>query len=211
MRVRAAVVGGVSVFACALVWSTSGSADKASTVCGPEHSETLAKDRAARVYLQGGNVYGCARAGDHNYRLGSASNSMSEGRAGPVALAGVDVAYGLTYYGVDTISADVIVQSLTNGAVLRRVDSWSGSVAPEYFQTVDDIVVKRDGSVAWIATEGSIISSNTTSTEVEKSDKSSSHALLGKSTRIRKHSLRLHRSEVTWLVGSNQKDAAALH
>jgi hypothetical protein len=136
---------------------------------------------------------------------------MSEGRAGPVALAGVDVAYGLTYYGVDTISADVIVRSLTNGAVLRRVDSWSGSVAPEYFQTVDDVVVKRDGSVAWIATEGSIISRNETSTEVEKSDKISSHALLGKSKRIRRHSLRLHGSQVTWLVGSDEKDAAALH
>lgn len=205
------MVGGASVFACALVWASVGSADQGSAVCGPKHAKTLTDNRAARVYLKGGNVYGCARAGHHSYRLGSASNSMSEGRAGPVALAGVDVAYGLAYYGVDTVSADVTVQSLTNGAVLRRVDSWSGSTPPEYFQTVDDIVVKKDGSVAWIATAGSIISGRGTNTEVEKSDKISSHALLGKGTNIRKHSLRLHHSKVTWLIGSNQKAAAALH
>ena len=210
MRVRAAVLGGMAVLMCTLVSASAGAADQGSEVCGPSHAKTLADDHGARVYLVSGNVYGCARAGHQSYRLGSASNSMSEGRAGPVALAGVDVAYGLTYYGVDTISADVVVRSLTNGAVLRRVDSWSGTVAPEYFQSVDDIVVKRDGSVAWIATEGSIISNNSSSTEVEKSDKIASHALLDKSAKIRRHSLHLHRSQVTWLVGSGVKGAAAL-
>lgn len=205
-------MGLMSLIACVIVAGSAGSASArgASVACGPAHAKTLVADRSARVYSRGGNVYGCARAGHGSFRLGSKANSMSEGRAGPIALAGVNVAYGLTYYGVDTISADVVVRSLTNGAVLRRESSWIGTVGPEYFQTVDDIVVKRDGSVAWIASAGSVISGKATETEVEKSDKISSDALLGKNKRIRRHSLRLHGSEVTWLIGSNQKAAAAL-
>jgi hypothetical protein len=133
-------------------------------------------------------------------------NSFSEGRVGPVALAGVDVAYGLTSYGVDTISAQVVVKSLTDGAVVRQQSSWTGPVAAEFFQTVDAIVVKKDGSVAWIATAGSIISSSATTTEVEKSD-GSSGTLLDKSKRIHRHSLLLRGSKLSWRDGSATQHA----
>jgi hypothetical protein len=201
-------MGVVSVIACALVWAAAGSAAQrpASVACGPGHAKTLASDRAARVYSQGGNVYGCARAGHQSFRLGTLANSMSEGRAGPVNLAGTDVAYGLTYYGIDTISADIVVRSLTDGAVLRRRDSWAGSVAVEYFQTVNDIVVKRDGSVAWIATAGSIVSRGSADTEVEKSDRTSG-TLLDKSKQIRVHSLLLSGSQLSWRDGSATRHA----
>lgn len=203
MRVRAAVLGGVSVFVCALAWAASGSAAPrgAGAVCGPAHAKTFASNRAARVYSKGGNVYGCARTGDQSFLLGTVGNSFSEGRVGPVALAGVDVAYGLTTYGVDTVSAQVVVKSLTNGAVVRQESSWTGPVAAEFFQMVDAIVVKKDGSVAWIATAGSIISSNATTTEVEKSDHASG-TLLDKSKQIKQHSLRLRGSKLTWKDGS---------
>ena len=131
---------------------------------------------------------------------------MSGGRVGPVALAGVDAAYGLTYSGVDTISADVVVRSLADGAVLRRRDSWSGTSAPEYFQTVDDIAVKRDGSVAWVVREGSIVSGNETDTEVEKSDRSKG-TLLDRSSQIKVHSLLLHGSRLSWQDGSATQHA----
>jgi hypothetical protein len=132
---------------------------------------------------------------------------MSEGRAGPVNIAGTDVAYGLTYFGVDTISADVVVRSLTDGDVLRRQTSYTGSVGAEFFQRVNDIVVKRDGSVAWIATAGSIISPNSMNTEVEKSDRTS-RTVLDKSTKIRVHSLLLSGSQLSWRDGSATRHAS---
>jgi hypothetical protein len=206
MRDRATgTVGVASMVACGLAWLaalTAGPAAARPTAvsCGPGHAKTLAADGAARVYSHDGNVYGCARAGHESFRLGSVANSMSEGRAGPIALAGVDVAYGLTYYGVDTISADVVVRSLTDGAVLRRQNSYTGQLGPEYFETVEDIVVKRDGSVAWIASGGSVISGTPAGIEVEKSDRSSS-TLLDKSKQIAKRSLRLHGSRLRWRDG----------
>ena len=175
-------------------------------VCGPAKAKTLAADSSARVYSRGGSVYGCAKSGHKSFRLGAVANSMSEGRAGPIALAGVDVAYGLTYFGVDTISADVVVRSLTGGDVLRRQSSYTGSVGPEYFETVHDIVVKPDGSVAWIASAGSIISGKPADTEVEKSDRSPG-TLLDKSRQIKVDSLRLRGSLLRWRVGQASRHA----
>lgn len=208
---RARVAGLVSVILAllgALVWATAVAAAPGTTgvVCGPAQAKTLTADNSARVYSRGGNVFGCSRSAHQSFRLGSMAHSMSEGRAGPIALAGVDVAYGLTYYGVDTISADVVVRSLTDGDVLRRQSSYAGTVGPEYFQTVDDIVVKRDGSVAWIATAGSIISPHSTNIEVEKSDRSR-ETLLARSQQIKVHSLRLHHSRLRWREGQATRRA----
>ena len=198
----------ISALGWALVAVAAGSAAASGggVVCGPAKAKTLVADQAARVYSRAGSVYGCARGGHKSFRLGAVANSMSEGRAGPIALAGVDVAYGLTYFGVDTISADVVVRSLTGGAVLRRQSSYTGSVGPEYFETVHAIVVKPDGSVAWIASAGSIISGKPANTEVEKSDRSSG-TLLDKSRQIKVNSLRLSGSLLRWRVGQASRHA----
>jgi hypothetical protein len=79
-------------------------------------------------------------------------------------------------------------------------------VGAEFFETVDVVVVKRDGSVAWIAHATSIPSGHQSVTEVEKSDRTS-QTLLDKSARIGRGSLRLRGSELSWRDGATTKTA----
>jgi hypothetical protein len=183
----------------------SSAAARGRSTCGPAKAHTLAADGLARVYATHGKVYGCARGSHSHYELGAASNSMGERRVGPVALAGVDVAFGRTTYGVDVVSAEVVVENLTDGHVLRDELATRSSVGPESDQQVHSVVVKRDGSVAWIATIRSI-GSGKRATEVRKSDRTR-RKLLDKSDAVRPDSLRLHHSELTWRDGSTRKSA----
>jgi hypothetical protein len=174
--------------------------------CGPPRASTVVSDRVARVYVRKGNVFGCARDGGKSYKLGTTQNSMSEGRAGPIEVAGTDAAYGLTNYGVDTASAQVVVRRLTDGRVLRQEHSISGPEGAESFESVDRVVVKRDGSVAWIAHATSIAQGHHSVTEVQKSDQTQ-RTLLDKSDQIRAHSLRLKGSRLSWIDGAARKYA----
>lgn len=189
-------------------WANLGGASAASrrAVCGPANAHTLAADSMARVYSRRGKVYGCARSGSRSYRLGTVQNSTNEGRAGPIALSGVEAAYGLTFFGVDTMSAEVIVRRLTDGHVQRRHSSVNEPVGAEFFETVTDVVVKSDGSVAWIAHATWVGSQGKSLTEVNKSDRSP-RSLLDNSSSIVTDSLRLHGSQLSWRDGSASRSA----
>jgi hypothetical protein len=117
----------------------------------------------------------------------------------------VTVGYGRTSYGVDMISAEVVVKNLTDGRVLRDHAATAGNFGPETAQRVDSIVVKPDGSVAWIATINSIISHRGT-TQVRKSDRTR-RTSLDSSRGIRPQSLRLHGSKLSWRDGAVRKTA----
>lgn len=199
MRLRIALVSLIAIGLAA----AGASAHRAS--CGPSRARTLAADREARVYSSGGKVYGCARGSHSSYVLGSTSNSMGEGRVGPIALAGVDVAFGRTTSGVDVISAEVVVENLTDGRVLRDHGATAGNFGPETAQKVNSIVVKPDGSVAWIASVNSLISHRGT-TQVRKSDRTSRMSLAS-GREIKPDSLRLDGSELSWSDGSVRKTA----
>jgi hypothetical protein len=180
-------------------------AARGGTVCGPAKARTLAADRLARVYTADQKVYGCAHGTHSRYMLGTTSNSPGEGRVGPIALAGVDVAFGRTTSGVDVISAEVVVENLTDGHVLKDLPATAGNFGPEYAQQVNSIVVKPDGSVAWIGSISSITSGKT-AIQVRKSDRTQA-TLLDSGPGIKPDSLRLHRSELTWRDGSTRKSA----
>ena len=202
----------VTLLACVawllLAGSATAGALRPAPVCGPAAARTLAADRVARVYSQNGDVFGCAQDGERSYKLGANQSSTREGRAGPIALAGTVAGYGLTSYGVDTVSAQIVVRRLTDGRVLRQRSAISGSVGPEFFETVDDIVVKRDGSVAWIA-DATWLGNGPGRhgiTEVRKADRTG-RTRLDNGDQIRKRSLRLKGSRLTWRDGSIRKSA----
>ncbi len=180
------------------------SAGASSPVCGPA-AHTIASDSVARVYSRNGQVFGCAHSGSRSYRLGTMSQSLQQGQAGPIALAGVQVAYGLTSYGVDTATAQVLVRRLTDGHVERRRAAITGSVGPESSEQVDDVVVKRDDSVAWIAHVNSIPSGSHIASEVQKSDRTSRTLLDKEPSGIKLHSLRLDGSRLTWRYESTTR------
>ncbi len=107
-------------------------------------------------------------------------------------------AYGFTTSGVDTGFAEVIVRRLDDGRQLRVAPATMKPLAPESFQSVDSVVVKLDGAVAWTAHASSIIRRGT-DIEVERAD-ARGHALLdsGSGPGIDVHSLRLHGSTLSW-------------
>jgi hypothetical protein len=181
--------------------SSSGSAR-----CGPSGAHTLAASHLARVYVLGGGVYGCSLGGDRSFRLGNDARSIREERVGPLALAGRDAAYGLTRYGVDTLSATVIVERLSDGKQLHNSSATSRPLGPEFFQSVKSILVKSDGAVAWVANAGSIISGRPAEVEVNRADMRGA-LLLDSGAGIDPRSLRLHNSTVTWRHGSATRSA----
>jgi hypothetical protein len=169
--------------------------------CGPAGARTLAASRLARVYSLRGSVYGCSVKGHQSYRLGHASRSIREGRVGPVAAAGEAAAYGLTQYGVDTVSASVIVRRLRDGKQVRGLAATSKALGPESFESVDSIVVNRTGAVAWIAEGGSVISGHRREVEVDRAD-ARGHSVLDSGAGIDSGSLRLHGSTISWRDGA---------
>ena len=130
---------------------------------------------------------------------------MGEGRVGPIALAGVDVAFGRTYSGVDVVTANVLVENLTDGRILRSNPATVGNFGPESAQQVQSVVVRPDSSVAWIATVSSV-TSHSGATQVRKSDRTQ-RTSLDSGPKIKLDSLRLHRSKLSWRDGSITKTA----
>ncbi len=205
VQARSVMTAAACLAAGGLANLTGASAASRQSVCGPAGAHTLAADSSARVYSRRGAVYGCAQGGPRSYRLGAAARSLSEGRAGPIALAGVEAAYGLTSYGVDTVTAEVVVRRLSDGRVMRRHAAITGSVGAESAEQVAEIVVKPDGSVAWIANDSSIPSSGHTASEVEKSDRGPGTLLDKEPSGL--HELRLTGSHLTWRYRSATRSA----
>lgn len=172
--------------------------------CGPAAATTLASSHQARVYSWHGGVFGCTFAQDHPIRLGSAARSIREARVTPVALAGVDAAYGLSHFGIDTGSTEVVVLRLTDGKQLQDSPA-TRAVGAESFQSVGSIVVNSSGAVAWIGVQRSIIA-HRGATEVHEAGAGGDH-LLESGPRIDPASLRLHGTTLTWLNGGATRHA----
>jgi hypothetical protein len=206
MLPRCGIIAVLIVLAACGSSSGKASGGSAAASCGPAGAQTLAVDRTARVYQSGGNVYGCSTASKRSYRLGASARSIREGRAGPIALAGTDVAYGYTQYGVDTVSAEVLVRDLSTGRQLRSEPATTAPARVEFVQSVDSVVVKADGAVAWIGESGSVIS-GPTNTEVDRAD-ARGLSMLDSGSGIDLRSLRLHGVTVTWRHDGRTRSAS---
>jgi hypothetical protein len=150
VAVLAGWVGSVAVSGSAARLGHSGVA-----ICGPQSARTLAGDVVARVYASGGNAYGCVAGATRSYRLGTTGYSMRAPRLEAVRVAGRIAAYGLQTSGVDTGYANVNVRRLATGTLLAQRPATT-RVGVEGFQSIDSLVLKADGAVAWIATAHSI-------------------------------------------------------
>ncbi len=112
-------------------------------------------DAGARVYEQAGSVYGCASGIGGSHRLGSSGFTLRGPRIEMARVAGRIAAYGMSSPGVDTGYATVEVRRLSDGRLLARRPATT-TAGVEGFESVDAIVVRSDGAVAWIATARSI-------------------------------------------------------
>lgn len=177
--------------------------------CGPAGAQTLATSQLARVYSVGEEVYGCAIGTHRSYWLGAGARTFHQSRVGPVAVAGKDAAYGLASFGVDTISSQVVVRNLADGERLQKTSASTIALA-ESFESVDSIVVRADGAVAWISQSSSIVGGHTSPTfQVWRIDPRG-QSLLESGAAIGGRSLQRSGSQVSWRSGSTRR-TATLH
>ena len=177
-----------------------------STACGPSSARTLAADHIARVYATASAVYGCTRGASQRYKLG-AVGPIREARVGSVALAATVVAYSQSTFGVDTISSVVVVRRLSDGKQLADDPAFVGPLGPEFSESVQSVVTKRDGSAAWIVEGGSIVSQQSTTEVVSLSAGRERILDSGSGGGIDVKSLRLQGSSLTWTHGGQTRSA----
>jgi hypothetical protein len=197
----------VGVLAACGSSSAASSSGSTAAGCGPAGADTVADGAKARVYSRGGSLYGCTTDGQHQYRLGSGKLCLGRQQAGPVAVAGTLAAYALRRCGIDTSSAQVIVQRLSDGKRLSSHDAITGPVGPESFQSVGSIVVTGGGQVAWIGSMSSIVMHRQT-TQVLATDGSGHVRRLDSGSGVAAKSLHLHGGKLSWIHGGNRRSAS---
>jgi hypothetical protein len=167
--------------------------------CGPAKAHTLASSPQARVYALHKAVYGCA--GKTRYRLGSLPGPLREDSVSRVVVAGRLAAYASETSGYDFTWATVVVRNLADGTQLFDSPALSNPrTTGEGTQSVDSLVVRPDGNVAWIAKweDGPIV-------EVHRRK-----GMLDHGRTIRPGSLELHGSLLSWKHGSRIRHARLL-
>ncbi len=172
--------------------------------CSPIGAKTLAHSADAKVYSLRGTAYACAFGVGKSYKLGSTTLCIGTALAGPFAVAGTVVAYGLESCGVDTSSAEVVVRRLTNGHQVHS-DPMVSTGLVEQHGSPSAVVVRSDGSDAWIGVERSITGRQLI--EVHRHDTRGS-ALLDSGSQVHAASLTLHGSRLSWEHGTQTRHTA---
>jgi hypothetical protein len=123
---------------------------------------------------------------------------------GPVAVAGDLATYGLQSFGVDTVSASVVVRRLTDGTEIKDLQA-TRAVGAEAFESIGSVAVLATGAVAWIGSEHSIVG-HRSAIEVH-TDGTGGDRVLDSGPNIDPASLRLHGSRLSWVDGGATRHA----
>jgi hypothetical protein len=174
--------------------------------CAPANARIIKTGSRAQVYSQGKLVYGCDRRTRRSTKLGNATVCVGAVRVDHVALAYNIVAYGAERCGIDAGFTVVVVRRLSDGKRLAGYDAVSGPGLVESYQSIGSIVVKRDGSVAWIGSEHSIIGQGSR-IEVDAVQRGK-RSMLDSGSGIVASSLRLSLSTLSWRHGTTTRTAS---
>jgi hypothetical protein len=180
--------------------------------CFPPHAETIAKDRAVRVYSIAGknlsrrSTYACLLRRGTTVTL----STPEQGRLVSIehlTFAGPVIAFTRSTHGVDTGSTDIAVVNVASRRTLLTVPQVGGFIDACFisFQEVTDLVVTARGSVAWLVRKGA--QCKTTTYEVYSAQKSGAPTLLEEGPAIAPKSLRLSNGTVSWQNAGQQKSA----
>ena len=185
--------------------------------CPPQHVHVIAADPYALVYEAFdppfGNdleVYGCAYGTRLSYLLGPPAEFSPSGGGGlkGETVGGTMVAYEGSLLsgqlGIEPTSRQLmIVRNLRTGRIVHRVPTGTSTIPTPRSIGIGPavaIVVKSDGSVAWI------VESGTSEYQVHAVDKSGSR-VLASGTNIDPHSLALAGSTLYWTQGGKPESA----
>ena len=217
---RIPTVALLTVSMLALITASVGNAATASraahTKCPPSnrHPHQRVSDRQAVVYegliLHGEaagqeEVFGCAFRQGRSYAIGERPGEGSQGAAGveKFTLTGPMLAYESFDEAIPGARWEVQVRDLSNGRLLRAVPTGPPLAPNEPSNGVGPLVtllVKRDGSAAWIAKDYARTGAGSAYYDVEAVDHSGSR-LLASGTNIKPHSLKLVGSALQWEQG----------
>jgi hypothetical protein len=159
----------------------------------------------ARVYVSGRTVFGCSKLARKQLKLGNSNSCLRGTLARPAAVAGEVAAYGIESCGVDTGRGSLIVRRLDTGKTLHTQPALSGRVGVEGHSSVESVVVRADGSAAWIGSERAI-GPPRRGTEVHAVTRTGS-VLLDSGVQIDAGSLRLRGSRLSWRHGGRTRTA----
>ncbi len=204
MKVRAWIVALVVLAACGSSVATSAGSTSVAARCGPASAKTLAANGRVRVYVSNQDVYGCSVARGRSFRLGHAVRALAQARIGPVAVGGDLAAYGLQSFGVDTVSASVVVRRLTDGTELKELRA-TRAVGAESFESIGSVVVMANGTVAWIGSEHSIVG-HRSAIEVHAAG-AGGDRVLDSGPNVDPASLRLRGARLSWVDGGATRHA----
>ncbi len=164
--------------AALLLVPTPASAEAKRRVCSKAGS-TMAASAGARVYSLPPRdgfeyVYACRRRTGRRVLLGTRGDCQNQAEVGHVALAGPFVGYSMRTCGIeDEGSSSIAVRDLRSGKAVRSADAV-GPPAPgvtESGSSVLELVLKPNGSVAWIGAAAHYSPSQSTQvTELRKAD-----------------------------------------
>lgn len=193
---------------------------KAPPKCPPKNQGVLVADAQAVVYraatvayepeehkfVEGlEEIFGCAYGAKLSYHLGPPPYGGPEYSGGvlPIALAGPVVAYGVGQSDPHASAREVWVRNLRTGRLLHRIPNGSPAEPGDIGLGVTTaIVVKNDGSVAWIVGTREQLGG----VQVRSVDKTGSH-LLDASPEIDLSSLALAGSWLYWTQGGKPMSA----
>lgn len=204
MSARRWIVGLVVLAACGSSVAESAGSTAGAARCGPASAKTIAADGRVRVYALNQVVYGCSAARGRSFRLGHATRALAQSRVGPVAVAGDLAAYGRSSFGVDTVSASVVVRRLTDGTEVKQLQA-TRAVGAEAFESIGSVAVLANGAVAWIGSEHSIVG-HRSAIEVHAAG-AGGDQILDSGPNVDPSSLRLHGSRLTWVDGGATRHA----
>jgi hypothetical protein len=179
--------------------------------CPPAHAHIFIADEQAQVYygaIYTETIYGCTD-GKHRVEIGSTPMYAPDGSAGVelVRLAGSDV----TFMELDSGTFYIVVVNLRTGKVLHKAltgpyrkgnyEPNSGGNSP-----AQALVIKSDGSVAWIASNVEKYVNHAYYYELHVIDKLGSRTITA-GTEINPTSLALAGSTLYWTQGGKAMSA----
>jgi hypothetical protein len=208
---RVSVIICVTVLLISVLVNAVGANNRGLVRCAPKHAKVLVSNAQAQVYGKINEVgyfriFGCARGRKRSYVLGETPTVSSSGGSGirHETLAGTMVAYeaitgNILPEGGSENSWLVLVRDLRTGRwVHRAFTGVARQPKNEGVGPLSALVLKPDGSVAWIAKVGGLSGYVPPEYEVHALDKSGSR-LLASGTDIAPNSLTLKGSALSWM------------
>ncbi len=212
----------VAMLFIAVPVNTAGANNRGLARCAPKHTKVLVSNAQAQVYgrineVGSLRIFGCARGRKRSYVLGETPNFTSVGGQGidHEILAGTMVAYeeistGAMPEGEGRGSWLVLVRDLRTGRwVHRAFTGVARQPRNEGVGPLSALVLKSDGSVAWVAEVAGLSGYVPPEYEVHALDRSGSR-LLASGTDIASHSLTLKGSALSWMR-AGQPFSTVLH